>query len=100
MEAIAGIFVFGIYFLIFLFVIITSLVSSVIYSAAVGAIPLMCGLIKKKKALAWIGFAVCFAIYWCNGFLLAQIASIVFTYFIIKDEKKEIAESDEKKIEE
>ena len=100
MEVIAILFVFGFYFAIIGIAVIISILSQLIFGAAIGAIPLMCGLIKKKKALAWIGFGAAIALYWLVGFLPAQIASIVFTYFIIKDEKKEIAESDEKKIEE
>ena len=92
MEPVAAIMVLAIYFFLFLFVMITSLVSSVIYGAAIGAIPLICGLLKKKKGLGWIGFAVCFVLYWMNGFLLAQIASAIFTFFIVKDSKKEIEE--------
>lgn len=91
MELIAGIFVLAIYFCVFLFAIITSLVSSVIYGIAVGAIPLICGLCCKKQALGWIGFAVCFALYWLHGFFLAQIASAIFVFIIVKNCKKEIA---------
>ena len=94
MEAMAGsiFFVCAFYFLIFLCVFIASIVSYTICGAAIGAIPLMCGMLRKKKGLGWIGFAVCFALYWMNGLLLAQIASVVFTFLIVKDNKNESVE--------
>ena len=92
MEVISGIFVLAIYFLVFLFILITSLVSSVFYGLAIGAIPLICGFFCKKKGLGWIGLAVCFALYWLHGLFLAQIASAIFVVCILKSRKKEIAE--------
>lgn len=98
MEVIAILFVFVFYFAIIGIAVAISILSQLLFAATIGAIPLMCGLVKKKKGLAWIGFGVAIALYWLIGFLPAQIASAVFTYLIIKDEKKEIAESEEKEI--
>ena len=91
MEVIFALFFVVIYFLAILGAIIASIISSFVMAIAIGAIPLMCGFIKKKKALGCIGFAACFVLYLLYGFYLAQIASIVFTFFIVKD-KKAIAE--------
>ena len=91
MEVIAILFVFVFYFAMICIAVAMSILSQLIFAVAIGAIPLMCGLVKKKKGLAWIGFGVAIALYWLIGFLPAQIASIVFTFFIVKD-KKAIAE--------
>ena len=91
MEVIAILFVFVFYLAMIGIAVAISILSQLIFAAAIGAIPLMCGLVKKKKGLAWIGFGVAIALYWLIGFLPAQIASIVFTFFIVKD-KKAIAE--------
>ena len=92
MEIIFILFVVIFYVALFLFALIASLVSSAICGAAVGAIPLMCGIVRKKPGLGWIGFAVCFVLYLTSGFLLAQIASALFTFFIVKKNRKKIEE--------
>ena len=91
MEIILILFVFIFYLLMIAVAVVSSLVTSILVGIAIGAIPAMCGMMKKKSALGWIGFAACFVLYWMYGFLPAQIASIAFTFFIVK-EKKAIAE--------
>lgn len=89
MELLAPLIVLVIYLLIFAFVLVSSFISTLIYGAIIGAIPLMCGLMTKKKTLGWVGFFVSFALYWFSGFLLAQLASALFVYFILREAKKE-----------
>ena len=89
MEALIGLFVLAIYFVLFLFLIVSSIITSIIYGFAVGAIPLLCGFLKKKKGFGFAGFFVCAALYWVCGFFLAQIAAAVFVLLIVKEKSKE-----------
>ena len=92
MEMLPMILVLLIYLVLIIYLFISSLVTTAICAVAIGVIPLICGLCCKKKALGWVGFAVCLALYWMNGFFLAQLASIIFTFFIVKDGKKKLTE--------
>ena len=92
MELILIVFVLGLYLMCIATAIIASLISNLLIGVAIGAIPLMCGFIKKKQSLGWGGFAASIALYWFFGFWLAQIASAIFTFLIVKDRKKAIEE--------
>ena len=92
MEVIIVLFVFLFYLLMIGVAVISSLISQLFIGVAIGAIPVMCGFVKKKQGLGWAGLALSVVLYWFFGFWLAQIASAVFTFLIIKDDKKEIAE--------
>jgi hypothetical protein len=54
-----------------------------------GLIPLIVGLVKRQKALAWIGFAVCIVCGILLGILLALPAAIVFLVIILVKAKKD-----------
>ena len=69
--------------------VVVSIIESIVLGALVGAAPLICGLnIADKKKLGIIGFIVCIATYVVFGLFFALIASLIFTYLIVKANKK------------
>lgn len=53
-----------------------------------GLIPLIVGLVKKRKALAWIGFAACAVSGAILGLLLSLPVAIVFLIVILVRSRK------------
>ena len=69
--------------------IVSSLITSFVYSVMIGAIPLMAGLLTgEKKNLGIIGAIVCVAVCLVIGFFWAMVACLLFTFFILKGLKK------------
>ena len=77
------------YMVIMLSVLVISFITSIISSLLFGAIPLMCGIMKKKKALGIVGFIVSAVLCFFHGAVLAQLASAVFVFLIIREKKEE-----------
>ena len=77
------------YFLIFAVTLLVSAITTIIVGSMIGAVPLMCGLtFREKKMLGMIGFIACLVAYWMVGLFWAIVACLIFTYLIIKDQKK------------
>ena len=77
------------YFLIFAVTLLISAITTIIVGSMIGAVPLMCGLtFREKKTLGIIGFIACLAAYWMVGLFWSIVACLIFTYLIIKDQKK------------
>ena len=77
------------YLAIILFVLVVSFITSVISALLFGAIPLMCGIMKNKKTLGIVGFIVSSVLCFFHGAVLAQLASAVFVFLIIREKKEE-----------
>ena len=77
------------YLAMILFVLVVSFITSVISALLFGAIPLMCGIMKNKKTLGIVGFIVSSVLCFFHGAVLAQLASAVFVFLIIREKKEE-----------
>jgi hypothetical protein len=66
-----------------------NLLGGLVAGLVMGLIPLIVGLVKRQKALAWIGFAVCIVCGILLGILLALPAAIVFLVIILVKAKKD-----------
>lgn len=90
-EVMAPLIFMILYMLIIFTVLVISFISSLITTflsaVVVGAIPLMCGLMKKKKGLGIVGFLISFILFFFHGLILAQLAAGIFVFFILKEKK-------------
>ena len=66
---------------------IGAIVGSIVSGAIVGAIPMVCGIKKKKLGLAIGGFFACLVASFLLGLILSVPVCAVFLIFILKKDK-------------
>lgn len=67
--------------------ILSTLLGSLFGGAFIGAIPAICGAVKRKRTLAIAGFVTCIASSLLLGLILSLPTCAVFTFFIFKKSK-------------